>query len=446
MRHTFIHLSGILIAAIISLDAAAQNGLRSAYFLDGALCRHKLNPSFSPDRNYIGIGVGDVGVNIGSNVDASNFVQRNSKGDYTFLGASKFDMETLKDRNKINLGLNMAPLAFGFRTRSGAFHTFELGMRSISNLTAPKDLFKFLNEGDAAAGTLNLRDFDLNTRSFVNLSYGLSKDFSENLRVGGKVKLLLGAAQMDTDLSVFNVAKEDGNWKVNVDGSLEGAFRMVEIPVRDNPEKPEDKDVLDLEHAKFTTHDAGPSGYGLAVDLGVVYKLNDFLTASASLLDFGGIYWRTDYFATAKGSWVTDGKAKLEDILKFKKASSDTESNFRAMPVTFLAGLQATVPSVRVISGGLLFTRVFDGGYSWTEGRVSANLNVSSRFGLSTSYALSSFGSSFGAAMCLRVLGLSMFLAADSVPLAFEEGIIPKGNFNMNLHFGLNICFGRNDS
>ena len=48
----------------------------------------------------------------------------------------------------------------------------------------------------------------------------------------------------------------------------------------------------------FDTDNLGPTGFGMAIDLGATYKLNDEWTFSASLLDLGFISWKN----TTKGT------------------------------------------------------------------------------------------------------------------------------------------------
>ena len=53
-----------------------------------------------------------------------------------------------------------------------------------------------------------------------------------------------------------------------------------------NPEKGEYEKIDDVD-----VDGAGLGGFGMALDLGGVYKLNDNLTLSASVLDLGFINW-----------------------------------------------------------------------------------------------------------------------------------------------------------
>ena len=54
--------------AVSSLNVFAQ-GLRSAYFLDGFVYRHEMNPAFMGERNYVAIPIfGQINIGAQSNV------------------------------------------------------------------------------------------------------------------------------------------------------------------------------------------------------------------------------------------------------------------------------------------------------------------------------------------------------------------------------------------
>lgn len=97
----------------------------------------------------------------------------------------------------------------------------------------------------------------------------------------------------------------------------------------------------------FDTDNLGPTGFGMAIDLGATYKLNDEWTFSASLLDLGFISWKNTTKGTMSKDFTfngfsdisvkddgTDNNKKLDtqvdelvddlaDLAKFDKAGKD---------------------------------------------------------------------------------------------------------------------------
>ena len=104
------------------------------------------------------------------------------------------------------------------------------------------------------------------------------------------------------------------------------------------------------------------------------------------------------------------------------------------------------MPFYERLSFGLLGTQRISGSYSWTEGRLSANLAPVNFFSLSCSCAASSFGNSVGAVVNFHFPGLNLYAGVDSfLPLlnVVPKYYIPVGHLNTNLALGLDITFGK---
>ena len=104
------------------------------------------------------------------------------------------------------------------------------------------------------------------------------------------------------------------------------------------------------------------------------------------------------------------------------------------------------MPFYERLTFGLLGTHRFAGAYSWTEGRLSANLALLRGLGLSGSYAISTMGNSLGAAVNFHAPGFTLFLGLDSfLPLleVTPKYYIPVKSWNTNVNIGLDIAFGK---
>ena len=80
--------------------------------------------------------------------------------------------------------------------------------------------------------------------------------------------------------------------------------------------------------------------------------------------------------------------------------------------------------------------------YSLTDqtSHVTVNIEPVKWFGLSTSYGISSFGSSWGAIANISLPGIGLFIGTDTIPtkLAKTGGLsVPLNKMNLNLNFGL---------
>jgi hypothetical protein len=203
---------------------------------------------------------------------------------------------------------------------------------------------------------------------------------------------------------------------------------------------------------------------GFAVDLGVSADILEWLTLSASVTDLGMVGWKNVMTAsTPEASWSFDGFDDLSlnddsaisdefealigefsDALNIKK-DGFSEKMSTPLSATAHLGLEARMPFYKRLSIGLLGTHHFAGAYSWTEGRASVNWALLRIFAVSGSYAISTHGTSFGAACNIHLPGLTLFAGVDSfLPLLnVTPSYIPIDACNTNVSLGLNIAFGK---
>ena len=103
------------------------------------------------------------------------------------------------------------------------------------------------------------------------------------------------------------------------------------------------------------------------------------------------------------------------------------------------------MPFYERLTFGLLGTQRVNGIYSWTEGRLSANLAPTNWFSLAGSYAVSNFGNSVGGVANIHLPGLNIYAGLDSfLPLMnVTPQYIPIDSMNTNLTFGMTLTFGK---
>ena len=216
----------------------------------------------------------------------------------------------------------------------------------------------------------------------------------------------------------------------------------------------------------FDTDNLGPTGFGMAIDLGATYKLNDEWTFSASLLDLGFISWKNTTKGTMSKDFTfngfsdisvkddgTDNNKKLDtqvdelvddlaDLAKFDKAGEGLKRT-TALAATLHLGAQYTLPAYDRLSFGFLSTTRMQGKHSWTEARVSANVAPLSWFEASVNYALSNFGSDAGIMLNFHPRGFNFFIGADVPMCKYEPAYYaPISRAAVNINMGINFTFG----
>ena len=304
--------------ACSGMTATAQ-ALQSGYFMEGYTFRHLMNPAYAAERNYVSIpALGNVNVGTQGNVGLSKFLFP-YQGDQltTFMNSSVSSAEFLgglKDNNRINANVNLTLLSGGFKAWGG-YNTVDLSVRSQSSISLPYELFEFMKLGMQGTSTsYDMSDLGVSSRNFVQLAFGHSRDLTGKLRVGAKVKILMGLARVDMKMTDMHVELNQDKWMVSANGEMNMALKGLEMPTKEEAgrviDNPSQKDLIDWD--SMDNDGVGLTGFGLAVDLGATYKLMDNLTLSASILDLGFLSWSNNVKGVTKNQpWVFEGFKEL---------------------------------------------------------------------------------------------------------------------------------------
>lgn len=471
--------AALLLTMAAPTAAVAQNSLRSAYFTEGYTYRHHMNPAFANERNYVSmplLGLGNFNIGLQSTVGVKDFIHKLPDGSLTTFLNDAVDANDflggLKNRNRMNLDFDMTLLSFGFH-KWGGFNTFDLSIKSGTRMNLPKDLFEFAKVGMNGATEYNLKDMGMFTNNYAEIALGHSRKIMDGLTVGAKVKFLLGIYNADFHVNDMKLVLSDEKWAVSGDGEFSSGG-IVDIPT-----KFKTKDVVDEnsgaiigqeteEELDFDNIEMGDpiGGFGMAFDLGATYKVREDLEVSLALLDLGWISYKNATKATmAAEPWefngfqnvpfdsddatpqqpsIEDQIDNLEDDLEdlFQMKASGKGKHARALGATLNIGALYTFPYYDKLKFGFLESTRINGRYSWSEGRFSANVAPVKCFDASISYAVSSFGHSFGWILNYHTRGFNLFLGSNHQFFKVTPQFLPVGNANMNLSIGINFPFG----
>lgn len=466
MKNIIFKTSVIAMALFISVAVFAQQNLRTAYFLDGYTYNYKLNPSFAPERSFLAIpAIGNVGIGVESNFGLSTFLYPTQDGRLTtFLNKSVSDEQflgKLNNLNKGNLDINESLLAVGFRTGK-AFHTIDLSLKAGFGTVVPKDLFAFVKTGSSNGQyAWDISNIGLKGNLRAEFAYGYQRSFGKNLRVGARVKLLAGLAQVNMIIDNLNMTMNDKQWTVTAHGKAELSGPTSIGATDDNGSTNIDINMPES-MSEWVEYLSSPS-IGLAFDLGASFDFLKYFTASVSVLDLGYVTWNnTTTSVMPGGQWKFEGFENLGsedgsvdeqldalgknfmDMLKMETTATNIKKK-NMLSATIHAGIEARMPFYERLSFGFLATQRIDGPYSWTEGRFSANLAPVNWFSLAGSYAYSDFGNSLGGAVNIHLPGINLYAGLDSfLPLAaVTPQFVPVNTLNTNLTLGLTITFGK---
>lgn len=455
MKHNIKNLAGWGMAAVIAMlpvCAEAQN-LQSGYFDDNYLYRFQSNPAFGNDgHGFVAMpGLGNLNVATNGTLGV-NHIFYNVNGKTTTLlnpGVSAAEaLDGLKDKNRLGVNLRETVIAFGF-SGMGGYNTVSINARADIGIALPKDIFRLAKEG-VSNSTYDLSNLNVRGAGWAEIALGHSHKINDRLRIGATLKLLAGIGSVQTNINSASLQLREDTWVANVDAELRTNLKGLKYKTKYN-------DDTNREYVSgMDVDDFSPiSGYGMAVDLGAVYRLNDDWEFSASLLDLGFISWSNTQEASTNGlqQVVTDEYSfnvdnndtwdKFKDNLTMLYQLDDlgdTGSRMSGIGATMNLAAQYTLPVYRRAKFGFLNTTRINGPFTWTDFRLSANIEPVNCFSAGVNVGMGTFGPSFGWIVNLKAPGFNFFVASDHTPGKLAKQGVPL-NSNVNLNLGMNFPF-----
>lgn len=461
-----------ILAATMMLSASATvaQNLNSAYHTEDYKFRHDMNPAIGNEQGYFSIpALGNISVSMQGNFGYGDIVLKNpmygtesDKKMTTFMNPYISTDQALKGFSKGNnriLGdVGLAILSMGFKG-FGGYNTIELNSKTSIGVSLPYELFEFAkNTGNK---TYNMGDISAHAMSYVELALGHSRDINEKLRVGAKLKFLFGAARADFQFKDVKVdlAGTD-KWTVSGDAQANVSAAGFKYEMKQENYNQEDKGSYDKIN-DVDVDGAGLGGFGMAVDLGAVYKINDDWKVSASVLDLGFISWSNNLYATNMNKSfefdgfhdiaVKDGKGEsLDDqsdsygdqITDFINLQDNGDKGGRSTGIgaTINVGCEYILPSYRKLSFGFLSSTRIKGIYSWTEGRLSANWTPLKWLDGGVNFAVNSFTTSMGWVLNIHPKGYNIYLGMDHILGKTSKECIPLSS-NVSVSLGMSVAW-----
>lgn len=456
--------------SMCSLHAMAQQ-LNSAYFTNDYKFRHTMNPAFGNEQNYVSMpGFGNVNVSTMGNFgyedvifDNPMFPSTSKDRLTTFMNPYISTADALKGfnsgDNKILGDVSITVLSAGFKG-FGGYNTIELNARTSFGVSMPYELFEFAkNTGNR---TYNIGNISANGQAFAELAFGHSRQINDKLRVGAKVKLLFGAGR--GDVNIDNVKADlaaDDKWTVSGHAKSEVSVKGFTYKTEEKEYKEEGRGTYQYVN-DVDVDGAGLGGFGLAFDLGGVYKINNDFTVSAALLDLGFIKWSNNMVAVNGGEEFVfngfhdvavnedrggstlsmQGDKYSDQLADFANLQDKGDEGGRTTGIgaTLNLGCEYTLPVYRKITFGVLSSTRFRGDYSWTEARVSANWTPLKWIDGGVNMAFGSYRNSFGWVLNFHPKGYNFYVGMDHTLGKVSKEFIPL-NSNAAVSVGMSVAW-----
>lgn len=449
-------LGGIMAA---SVAAVAQN-TNSGYFLDGYNYRYQMNPAFGNDRSFVSMpALGNMNVAVRGNLHLSSVIYSLNGRTVLFTnpGISAAEvMDGIHDKNRIGSNVKVNVLSAGFKA-FGGYNTVSINARADVNAIVPKSFFSLAKEG-ISNKTYDIRDLRARAKGYAEVALNHSRDIKAlpGLRVGAAMKFLVGVANMDAYFNEANLELGENEWIARTNADIYANIGGFQYEHKINKQGREYVSGMNLDG----DGNIGPNGFGMAFDLGATYQWGDF-NFSLAALDLGWISYSDTHFATTGGTQTVNTDAYTFNANDDASNSFSNEwKNLRnglndlyqlddrgnigsrsvGLGATLNVGVEYTLPVYRKLHFGLLSSTRFQGDYTWSEVRLSANVAPVKCFSADANVAAGTYGVGFGWLLNFHTTGFNLFLGMDHTLGKVTKQFAPL-NSNASVNFGINFPF-----
>jgi len=467
-----IAIKTIILSVFFTVAATVSAQVSTLYYMKTISTRHELNPAFQPSSNiYVQVPVlSGFYITEGNNSLSLNDMFYTTNGQLVnFLHpeyGNKDKFYKLLDNNvRFFAEFQCDLLGVGVR-KEDSYITLGISQKINASMAVPKDFFKLMLYGTPDTTKVNsydLKNFGINANAYTEIAFGYSRNVDEQLTLGGKVKLLLGQANVSVESSNLTLETSREKWIARMNTEIN-----MTLPTIDDYELDKNNEQIDeiiyKDNAGFGDY-IKPAGIGGALDLGASYYMleDNRLHLSASVIDLGFIRW---------GSSKT-AKMMIDGNFEFEGVELDVDENGEVSLGDFSETIDKFIDSISYKTNiGDGYTRwipakIFLGAeYSFFENRLTVGLLskttiVNKRlheeittsvnylpvecFNASLSYSWVNGRRHFGLGLGGRLGIVNMYIAADYVPLNYSADFYPTHTKVFNLKGGIVLNFGNKE-
>jgi outer membrane protein OmpA-like peptidoglycan-associated protein len=275
--------------------------VNTLYFLENAPMRHTINPAFQPvSKFYLTLPViGYTSVWAGTNGwTMSDFIFKGPDGNtITPLHPDAPD-NWLDKRPKtfaIDADLSTNLFGFGFRIKKNGYLHINMTERVMAEAHASSSIFGL---NDMSSGTVGPMNLGVNAWAYTEYALGYSHKITRQWTVGGKIKVLIGNANVNMNVNNLKFSSSLDSLQVTANGTIRAAAPLNWRSLPTDPSELANYDIAELfsnvtnvTPSQVVKEMFNPAGVGAAFDLGVTYKPIEQLQISASVTDLGFMRW-----------------------------------------------------------------------------------------------------------------------------------------------------------
>jgi outer membrane protein OmpA-like peptidoglycan-associated protein len=433
-----------LFTAFLFNNATAQQNL-TLYNMEMVPQRLYANPAFIPSNKiYIGLPIlSSEYINFSnSGFKYSDLIRH--RGDSLYVDYNNM-LSKLSKNNYISAAIQPDLLSFGFKIKEKNYFSFNITEKVNFRFRYPKNFMELIWKGNGGLlGEEVKLNFGVNFTHYREYGIGYAREINDKLTVGGKVKYLYGMENVWTERSDISLTTDPNYYavtaksdiKINTSGLDTSSFNNVNV-----------KNYLFKK-----------KNNGFGIDLGGVYKFNDKLTLSASVIDLGFIKWKdavNNYQSRDPNASFTYEGMDINQLVNSDSTNNPakkmTDSLAKIFKIDTVHNSYTTHLSSQIYIGGnyklaekinvgaLLYGQVFDK-VIHPALALSYNQKVGNWLNFSLSYSMYNRSyNNVGLGLALGNGPVQFYMISDNVLGAF----FPQNTKNLHLNFGLNLTFGK---
>ena len=428
--------------ALFALTSFAQ--LRTSYFMEGTYFRTDMNPALTPDKGYFTLPViGGMGTSINNNfLSVDNFVYKVGSETVTALDSRVPTADFIKKLPKtgfFNFNSQISLLSVGFNARK-MFWDFGVNVKMSADVSMDKSLLYALKS--IGNGTYNLSAVGFDTNVYTELYVGAARNVNDWLRVGAKVKGLVGIENTHGQLSDSYISVTRSQIDASIYGTMRGSGAVIN-PSFTLDEEMDFGDMIITDPSQINVKSGG-----VAIDLGAEVRFFDeHLRVSVGVTDLGFICWSaTNAVAETfnadvvyRGFNFDTGEVDMAAETSF--VSNDPSGYTRRLNTTLNIGAEYNILNNH-IAFGLLSHTEFRPLYTSSELTASVNFRLGKSFTTTFSQTLFSRNRPgvLGFALNIHPKGYNLLLGVDYVDTSYVlagDYIAPKYQKSLNFYFGM---------
>jgi hypothetical protein len=466
----------LILLSVVATDIQAQNS-QVLYYMNVPQ-NHLLNPALRPTNSlYIGLPV-ISGINLNVNNNFFNFSDVFVNGVVADSLVTIFHpdadpsgfMKKIRNINSLEAEASVQLFGLGFSVGRNLYISFDINERVDANIALPGDILRLGFEGNEqfVGSTIDMSSFRGDAVYYREAGLGFSYNFTKDLRLGVRAKVLFGIAGASIDNNALGITVND-DYTHTLNADLQANFSA---PLSFYLSGQSTIDSVKFDDSGFdgvnsiVNYLLETQNLGLGLDIGAEYKINEKFKVSAAITDLGYIKWKKDVSnLKAKSEFVFSGIDMLDvyngtmtfdslgqvllDSLKNSFYLADSKSPFTTylpMGVTLGGSYNLT----KNFSVGLLSHTKFIGSQVREAITLSANLNIRNVFSTTLAYtAMNHRYDNLGFGIAFKPGWFQFYLLADRIPVTWNKIVSEDSNIplpaswnTVNLRLGMNLTFG----